>query len=481
MAGYTTELKVGVLTVFTAAAFVWAVMRTDDRPDGAVDGYTLYATVPSADGLYPSTQVKLAGVSVGSVKHITLENGQAKLELEMSGDLKLPVDSKADLKSEGVLGDKFVRLMPGKADQLLQNGADLQTSSAGDPLEDLQAQAVVIAANVKEITDQVAWLMEDPELRNKLELMLDDLAAVSRGLRDITETNRAEIDIVARNLTELSTTLKEQTERASVNVDKEMTAIREVTKKIDDTLVHVNAIAARIDAGEGTVGRLVNDETTIDRINSTVAKVDDTLGDITSMKMEVTYDGQMYFGSNPDEPDIGFTENPIAGSMKNALGVRILPRDDYGYIIGFTGHPYGNLSEEEHLYPDSGGSYSEIVRTGDYRLTFQFMKRWGPAALRLGVKESSGGVGADLFLARDRVTLSADVYDWEFGSWPVLDGTPNLTLGARVNPWRHVYLGGGLDNVIFDARNGYATGYLGFGFWFTDSDLKWVMSALPLP
>jgi phospholipid/cholesterol/gamma-HCH transport system substrate-binding protein len=287
--------------------------------------------------------------------------------------------------------------------------------------------------------------------------------------------------VVAKNLTELSATLNRVADKASVSVDKEMSAIREVTKKIDDTLVHVNAIAARIDAGEGTVGRLVNDETTIDRINSTVAKVDDTLGDITSMKMEVTYDGQMYFGSNPDEPDIGFTENPISGSMKNSLGVRVLPRDDYGYIIGFTGHPYGNLSEEEHLYPDSGGSYSEIVRTGDYRLTFQFMKRWGPAALRLGVKESSGGVGADLFLARDRVTLSADIYDWEFGSWPVLDGTPNLTLGARVNPWRHVYLGGGLDNVIFDARNGYATGYFGFGFWFTDSDLKWVMSALPLP
>lgn len=477
--GYTTELKVGVLTVLTVAVTIWAFLRTDDKPAGALQGYTLYATVPSAEGLYPSTQVKLAGVSVGSVVAITLDKGQAKLELQMSGEMQLPVDTTADLRSEGVLGDKFVRVTPGKADQLLGDGDTLTTNPAANPLEDLQAQALVIAANVKEITESLKNLTGDPELKSKVQSTLQNLDAVSASLREITEANRAEVEIVAKNLTELSQTLNRLAERASVSVDKEMSAIREATQKVDETLVHVNSIAARIDAGEGTIGRLISDETTIDRINSTVAKVDDALGDITGMQMDVTYDAAVYFGSDPSE--VGFSENPISGEMKNSLGLRILPREDYGYIIGLTSHPYGSFEETGHVYTDTGGGYTELVNTEDLRLTFQFMKRWGPAAFRLGMKEGSGGVGSDLFLARDRVTLSADVYDFDYGSWPLLTGTPNLTVGARVNPWKHVYVGGGLDNVLFNAQHGYVTGYFGFGFWFTDDDIKWIMSAVPLP
>lgn len=479
MAGFTTELKVGLLTVAAVAVTIWGILRTDDRPPGALEGYTLYALVPSAEGLYPSTQVRVAGVSVGMVKAITLEKGRAKLELEMSGDMQLPKDSTVDLRSEGVLGDKFVRVTPGRGDLLLADGDTIEIAPGGDALEDLKSQALVIAANVTAITEALRLLIEDPELRIKMMSTLENLDAVSASLREITEANRAEVEIVAKNLIELSATLNRLADRASVSVDKEMSAIREVTKKIDDTLVHVNNIAARIDAGEGTIGRLVTDSSTIDRINSTVGKVDDALGDITSMQMDVTYDGAVYFGSDPDEP--GFTQNPMAGEAKSTLGLRVLPREDYGYILGLTSHPYGSLKLSEHVYTDSGASYTEVERTDAYRLTFQFMKRWGPAAFRLGVKEGSGGVGADLYLARDRVSLSADLYDLEYGSWPLLDGTPNLTLGLRASPWRHVYLGGGLDNVLFNARHGFTTGYLGGGFWFTDDDIRWIIGSLPLP
>lgn len=481
MAGFTTELKVGMLTVLTVAGTVYSFLLTDDKPPGALQGYTLYATVPSAEGLYPSTQVKLAGVSVGSVVGITLQDGLARLELQMSGDMQLGVDSTADLRSEGVLGDKFVRVTPGKADQLLGDGDTIKTAEGGNQLEELQAKAVVIAANVDEITTSLKTLIADPALKEKIDSTLENLNATSATLRQITEANKAEVAIVAQNLAELSETLNRLAESTSGSINTEMAAIHEATRKVDETMGHVNAIAARIDAGEGTIGKLINDPTTIDQINSTVSKVDSALSDITGMQLDVTYDGSIYFGTSPDDPALGLTENPISGEMKNTLGLRVLPRPDYGYIIGLTSHPYGSFEETTHVYPDTGGGYTELVNTEDLRLTFQFMKRWGPAAFRFGMKEGGGGVGTDVFLAKDRLTLSADVYDFSFGSWPVLDGTPNLTVGARATPIPHMYLGGGLDNVLFNAQHGYVTGYVGFGFWFTDQDIKWIMSAVPLP
>ena len=83
-------------------------------------------------------------------------------------------------------------------------------------------------------------------------------------------------------------------------------------------------------------------------------------------------------------------------------------------------------------------------------------------------------------LWRDKVMLSADVYDFTYGSWPVMDGTPNVEVTARLYPWRHVYLEGGMDNVILGARYGYATGFAGGGFTFDDDDLKYVLAALPV-
>lgn len=479
MARFTTELKVGLLTLIAGAATVWGILRTDDRPAGALQGYDLVAYFPSAEGIYPSTQVRVAGVAVGAVRSISIKEGKAKVELEMSGEMQLPTDSTAELRSEGVLGDKYVRITPGKGDVLLDDGDEIGTAAAGDGLEALQAEATIIAANVRVVTEQLRKLVEDPALRGQLASTVANLDALSGSLLSITEANRAEIEIVAKNLIELSATLKDVANRVAVSMDKEMVAIRDATRKLDQTLGHVNAIAARIDAGEGTLGRLVNDPTTVDRINSTIEKVDDTLGSITSIQTEVFYDGAAYFGTDPGE--VGFRENPLSGAFKNTIGLRVLPRDDYGYIVALTSHPFGDLSSTEHLYPETGGSYTEVVRTGDYRFTFQFMKRWGPAAFRLGVKESSGGVGADLMLARERVVLNADLYDFEFGSWPVLDSTPNLSLGMRLHPWSRVYASAGWENAIFGLRHGYVTGFIGLGFSFDDDDIKWVLSALPLP
>jgi hypothetical protein len=149
-------------------------------------------------------------------------------------------------------------------------------------------------------------------------------------------------------------------------------------------------------------------------------------------------------------------------------------------VVELVDHPLGSITWEERVLPDFGTSYREYVVQPGYRVSFQFAKRIHDVVLRFGVKESSGGVGADLLLWKDRVELSADVYDFTYGSWPDSSGIPNVQLSARVFPWRNVYLEGGLFNVANGARYGYVTGFAGGGFSFDDDDLKYVLGALPI-
>ena len=479
MAGMTTEFKVGLLTLLAVAAAVWGVLRTDDRPDGALAGYELTAWFPSAEGIYPSTQARVAGVSVGSVRAISLDDGRAKVSIEMTGGVKLPKDSVAELKSEGVLGDRFVRITPGASDELLGPGDTLESMAAGADLDQLQAQVSDIAEDVKAITGALREVVENGDTRDQLYRTLDNVEAISAEMRTLTSVNRQNLDVIATNLRDVSASLSTIVASTGAGIDAELDAVREATAKLDRALANIESITGRIDAGEGTLAGLLADDSPLTSLNDTLYQVQDAVDAVTRVRTEVFYRGHYFMGTDPDEP--GFQENPLAGRARNVIGLQLKPREDYWYLVEIVDHPTGDVTYEEHVLPASGVSYTEYVRTPAYRYTLQFCKRWQDLVLRLGIKESAGGVGLDYYFLRDRAMLTADFYDMEFGSWPVLDNTPNVSFAARVSPYPQVYIEAGLDNALLGLRHDYITGFIGGGFTFTDDDLKWVLGSLPIP
>ena len=486
MAEVTNELKVGLLAIVAAVAVGWSILRTDDRPDGAMEGYALQAHFPAADGVFESTQVKMAGVPVGSVRSIELEGGEALLRLELRGGLQLPVDSVAELKSEGILGDRYVRITPGTSAELLGPGDELKVKAPTADLDELQAKMGGIADDVKAITAVLRTTMESEQNQQQLKSTLGNVEQLSGDLADMARANRENLDAIATNLRLLSESLKVVVDRTGNDVNGEMAAIREATEKLDRSLASIEQITAKVERGEGTVGRLLNDdaaarklEDTLDHVDMVVTDVQATVASITGIQTEVYYRGDAFFGSSPHEP--GFDSNPMAGGARNIIGLELKPREDYWYLFEFVDHPIGVIDYTEHTYVGSDVSWTEYQRRPDFRYSFMFAKRFQNLVLRLGIKESAGGFGFDYLLARDRLMVSADLFDFEFGSWPVLDGTPNLELNLRVKPHPHLFLEAGVENTIFGIRHGYFTGYAGGGFSFTDDDLKWVLSALPLP
>ena len=486
MSNFSREFKVGVITLIALGVVVGFTLFTDDRTGvTSADRYSLYADFPTATGVYAGTQVRIAGVTVGSVREISLVNGQARMRLEMSGDVELSRESFGVMASNGILGDKVINLTPGPPGELLVDQDILPIKITGPDLEMLSNRADQISADVEVITAKFRLLMEG-ETPARIEATIKSLDETVNRVNGLTAAQSDEISAVVKNLEQASALLKLQIERTGGQVDTEMASVGAAMDKLDATLVEVEEIAAKVNRGEGTLGALVNDdgavrelESALEEVTNTVTEVNNLVRSVTELQTEVYYDGAVYFGTNPNAP--GFTENPVAGGMRNALGARLMPREDYWYNVEVVSHPIGNIDPTTTISPEYGSSWSQYTITSGYRFSFQLARRYGPMVLRFGVKDSAGGVGLDGMLLRDRVKLSVDLYDFMVGSYPVFNGTPVLNLGARVEPMKHLYLQAGAHNVLLGAQYGYFTGYVGGGFTFTDDDLRWILALLPTP
>lgn len=123
----TTEIVTGGLVLAVAAGFlVYAAQATGMGPQGG--SYELRASFPSAEGIRPGTDVRMAGVKIGSVTALTLnpQTFMAEARFTVREGIELPDDSAALISAEGLLGGNFLELMPGGSSFNLEPGAEIE-------------------------------------------------------------------------------------------------------------------------------------------------------------------------------------------------------------------------------------------------------------------------------------------------------------------------------------------------------------------
>lgn len=99
---------------------------------------TVVAQFDNIAGVKKGASVQISGVVVGQVTKIWLdEDGIANVALQLSKDVALPVDSMASVKSQGLIGDKFIALSPGGDDELLKDGGILTDTESSVDIESL--------------------------------------------------------------------------------------------------------------------------------------------------------------------------------------------------------------------------------------------------------------------------------------------------------------------------------------------------------
>lgn len=141
MSAVRTEALVGAAVLAAAASFLVYASQFTDR-DRSGDSYGLMASFRSVEGVSVGTDVRLAGVKIGTVTDITLDptRFRALTEFSVAGDVELPDDSAVVISSEGLLGGNFVEILPG--------GSPFNFE-AGDEIEDTQSSVSLVSLLLK--------------------------------------------------------------------------------------------------------------------------------------------------------------------------------------------------------------------------------------------------------------------------------------------------------------------------------------------
>ena len=106
------------------------------------DYYELKADFSSASGLKKGAAVEIAGVGVGRVKAIALNEDQAQVILAIQDGITVYNDAIASIKTRGIIGEKFMGLSPGGAGEALSNGGMIIDTESGIDLEEVISQFI---------------------------------------------------------------------------------------------------------------------------------------------------------------------------------------------------------------------------------------------------------------------------------------------------------------------------------------------------
>lgn len=136
------ETAMGAVVLAAAGIFLVFAMKTAKIETSV--GYNVTASFSNASGLLPGADVRVGGVKVGSVTSLSLDprSYQALAHLTLENGVQVPDDSSATIRSESLLGGKYLAIEPGGSDRLLTQGGNIAYTQSTPDLEQLLGQAI---------------------------------------------------------------------------------------------------------------------------------------------------------------------------------------------------------------------------------------------------------------------------------------------------------------------------------------------------
>jgi phospholipid/cholesterol/gamma-HCH transport system substrate-binding protein len=142
MVSTRTEISVGIFMVAGIACLVYLSVHMGNIDLFGSDSFVISARFGSIEGLEKAASVEIAGVPVGKVKKIMLQDNEALVFMEIQKGTKISDDTIASIRTKGVIGDKFVKLSPGGSEDLLGDKDSLMDTESAISLEELVSKYI---------------------------------------------------------------------------------------------------------------------------------------------------------------------------------------------------------------------------------------------------------------------------------------------------------------------------------------------------
>jgi phospholipid/cholesterol/gamma-HCH transport system substrate-binding protein len=144
MRKFNVEIVVGLFVVAGFLCFAWLSIRLGDIGIFDPPTYRVTADFGSISGLKPGAAVEIAGVQIGKVTQIRLdvEKYEARVEMSIQKGVELQEDSIASIRTAGIIGDRYIDISPGGADQLIGPGGRIFETQSAINLEELVSKYI---------------------------------------------------------------------------------------------------------------------------------------------------------------------------------------------------------------------------------------------------------------------------------------------------------------------------------------------------
>jgi len=137
MKKFDLELAVGVFMIVGIICLGYLSIKLGKMEVFGDKGYEIQAIFSNSGGLKSGSSVVIAGVEVGRVKRVALDDYQAKVVLNIPLNVKIQEDAIASIKTKGLIGEKYVEITPGGADELIEPGGRIRETQSAIDFEEI--------------------------------------------------------------------------------------------------------------------------------------------------------------------------------------------------------------------------------------------------------------------------------------------------------------------------------------------------------
>lgn len=430
-------------------------------------------------GLEKQGEVKMAGVNVGRVVEIKIEKGQALVTFSV--DDKAPVyrNASANITAKGILGEKYIDLISGDSETGQMPPNSIIPSKNGAGLEKLLETLNNVGNDVKGVTYALNQSLGGDVGRAKLDEIIDNLRSLTGEFRAITQENHAAINstlsnaeiitgelrervpVMAKQFEELGRNLNDLVDKNKPQLQGLVEDIRKLAQGFQGTSDNLRSITEKINRGEGTIGKLLTDDTTIQKLNTAVDNVNDMLGGMKKMELRLDMSAALWARQAKGQA---------------SLNLELAPQKDYWYNLGVNSTPNGKIYDSTSLVTQldpNGNNVSVLQNTRtvntDQSITLSatFAKRLGDKFVaQAGLIEGTGGAGIELRYFDDRFRMGALAYDFNNRT---SKPNPRIRFTSSYQFWKGIYAEAGVQDII---NNDLRTFFFGTGLRWKDEDLK---------
>ncbi|HEX2965830.1 MAG TPA: MlaD family protein [Syntrophorhabdaceae bacterium] len=265
----SSELLVGILVLVGIIMLFYMSFRIGRFGAFNHKGYELSAEIDNANGLDEKSPVHIAGVQVGRVKSIQLDGYKALLKIMIADHIRIPSDSTASVKTQGTLGDKYIEILPGKAQTYLASGDRISNVTVSPGLDDILAQVSTAAKGFGETMDSFKSIVGE-EGKANIQKSLKNIEVVSGDFKDLIANNKANIGKIVTNFETISSDI----ENGKGTIGK---LVKDETLYNDakDVVASLRSVSQDLEQGKGTLGKLAKDDALYEQAKTAIGNITD--------------------------------------------------------------------------------------------------------------------------------------------------------------------------------------------------------------